>query len=319
MNVQIVVVNYRTAELTIDCLRSLEAEVRANPGTRVVVTDNASGDDSLARIEAAIARCGWTGWVELMPLARNGGFAYGNNAAIRAALAHTPAVDSILLLNPDTIVRPGALAALARVLDSDPKIGIVGSRLEDPDGRAQRSSFRFPSLLGDLEDALQFGLATRLLARWCVAPPQVDRLAITDWVAGACMLVRREVFEQIGLLDEAYFMYYEEVDFCRRSRAAGWLCAYEPTSRVVHLVGQASGVTDRSLRRRRPAYWFESRRTYFLRHHGGPYTLGTDLAWSIGYFLWRCRRWLQGKEDRDPPKLLVDFLRHSTLLRGFST
>jgi GT2 family glycosyltransferase len=317
MRLLIVIVNYRTAGMTVDCLRSLEPEVRALPTTRVVVTDNCSGDESVARLQAAIADNGWHDWATLQPLQRNGGFAYGNNEAIRPALAQPSPPDHVLLLNPDTIVRPGAISALVESIERDPKCGIVGSRLEDPDGTVQRSAFRFPSMLGEFEEALRLGVVTKVLSRSCVAPPAPSCRETTDWVAGASMLVRREVFDQIGLLDETYFMYFEEVDFCRRARQAGWTCWYEPASRVVHLVGQASGVTDRKQRRRRPRYWFDSRRTYFLNHHGRLYTSLTDAAWSVGYVAWRMRRLLQGKEDRDPPHLLADFVRNSALARGF--
>jgi GT2 family glycosyltransferase len=316
MKLLIVIVNFRTAGLTIDCLRSLEPEVAARPGTRVIVTDNCSGDHSLAQLQEAITNSGWQSWVELRPLERNGGFAYGNNEAVRAALNGRSPPEFFLLLNPDTVVRPGALDPLVDLLRQNPQVGIIGSRLEDPDGTVQRSAFRFPSLLGELEDALRLGLATKVLQRWRVAPPAASVRHATDWVAGASMLVRREVFERIGLLDEAFFMYYEEVDFCRRAGLAGWSCWYEPASRVVHLVGQASGVTDRKQRRRRPAYWFESRRRYFQKHHGMVYTALADVAWAGGYFLWRCRRFVQRKEDRDPPHLLSDFVRQSTLVRG---
>jgi N-acetylglucosaminyl-diphospho-decaprenol L-rhamnosyltransferase len=315
----IVIVNYRTANLTIDCLRSLEAEVQSVPNASVIVTDNCSGDDSCKILAEAIAVQGWQDWVTLQPLLRNGGFSFGNNEAFRAALDSSAPPEFFLLLNPDTVVRPGALRSLLDFLISHPAVGILGSRLEDLDGTAQRSAFRFPSILGELEDGLRLGLATRLLQRWCVAPPSQPRNHPADWVAGASMLVRRQVLEEIGLLDEGYFMYYEEVDFCRRAREVGWECWYQPASRVVHLVGQSSGVTDRKQRRRRPAYWFDSRRNYFLKHHGRAYALLADLVWAAGYSLWRCRRFLQRKEDTDPPLLLVDFIRHSSWVRGFTT
>lgn len=317
MSLLIVIVNYRTADLTIDCLRSLEPEVCGLAKTRVAITDNGSPDDSPARIAAAVASHGWQDWATFVPLARNGGFAYGNNEAIRPALAGPSPPEYVLLLNPDTVMRPGALRPLLDFAAEHPRAGIIGSRLEDPDGTPQSSAFRFPSLLGEVENALRLGLATRLLHRWCVAPPPAAACHQTDWVAGASMLIRREVFDEIGLLDEGYFMYFEEVDFCRRARAAGWTCWYEPASRVVHLVGQASGVTDPKLRRRRPAYWFESRRRYFLGHHGWAYAALSDAAWAAAYAAWRCRRFVQRKTDRDPPRLLSDFLWHSTLVRGF--
>src|SRR5262249_17081759 len=128
------------------------------------------------------------------------------------------------------------------------------------------------------------------------------------------MIVRREVFDRVGLMDERYFLYYEEVDFCLRSRRAGWPCWYVPASRVVHLVGQSSGVTDvKRPAKRRPRYWFESRSRYFRRNHGRVCKTLADLAWVFGFSLWRLRRRLQGKPDPDPPGLLGDFLRYNFL------
>ena len=314
MRLLIVIVNYRTAELVIDCLQSLEGEVRQLAGTRVVVTDNASGDDSAERIRAAVAQHGWGDWVQVMPLPRNGGFAYGNNAAIRPALESNDPPDYFFLLNPDTTVHAGALSALVRFMDAHEQVGIAGSRIENPDGSARRTAFRFHSIAGEFAQAVQLGFVFRLLDRWTIAPPVRDETHRTDWVSGAAMIVRRAVFEQVGLLDEGYFMYYEEVDLIRRAADAGWQCWYVHDSRVVHLVGQASGVTGEKRREKpMPRYWFDSRRRYLVRTHGRLYALAADLAWTAGYACWRLRRWLQRKPDHDPPHFLRDFVRYNFL------
>jgi len=313
----IVILNYRTPSLTIDCLRSLVGEVRSLPGTRVVVADNASGDGSVEQIAAAIEAEGWGEWASLMPLERNGGYAFGNNAVIRVALKSTNPPPYFLLLNPDTIVRPGALQALVNFMDEHPNVGIAGSRLEDPDGTPQHSAFRFHSVLSELDYSLRVGVVSKLLSKWLVAPPVSEQTCQTDWVAGASMIVRREVFESVGLLDEQYFMYFEEVDFCLMANKSGWLCWYVPQSRVVHLVGQSSGVTDtKRPPKRLPAYWFNSRRRYFLKNHGWLYAAMVDAARVFGLVLWRWRRVIQRKPDIDPPKLLSDFLLNSVFLKG---
>lgn len=312
----VVIVNYRTPGLTIDCLHSLEKEVRALTGTRVVVTDNASGDDSVEQISAAIEAQGWGKWVEFMPLERNGGFAYGNNAAIRPALKDPNPPQYILLLNPDTIVRPAALQALVDFMDKHPNVGIAGSRLEEPDGTPQHSAFRFHSVLSELDHGLRLGVVSKLLSKWDVAPPISEETCQTDWVAGASMIVRREVFETAGLMDEEYFMYYEEMDFCLQAKKSGWDCWYVPQSRVVHLVGQSSGVTDtKRPAKRRPQYWFDSRRRYFLKNYSWLYTALADAFWASGFALWSLRRKVQGKPDSDPPQILSDFLRNSVFIR----
>lgn len=318
--VAIVIVNYRTAALTIDCLRSLADTLPDRDRPHTVVVDNLSGDDSVVQLESAVRRHAWGDWVHLIAMERNGGFAYGNNAGIRHLVSEHPSLNYVLLLNPDTVVRDGAVEKLVEFMDANDTVGIAGSRLEDPDTTPQRSAFRFPTFLSEFEQGMRLGLVSRLLDRWVVAPAVSETPCLTDWVAGASMIVRREVFETLGVLDDGYFMYYEEVDFCLRAKRAGWPCWYVPDSRVVHLVGQASGVTDtRRAAKRRPAYWFESRKRYFVRNHGRLYAILADAAWLIGYGLWRLRRMIQRRPDVDPPKMLVDSLRHSVFVGGFAT
>ena len=312
----VVIVNYRTPGLTIDCLHSLESEVQSLPGTQVIVTDNASGDNSVEQISTAIASLGWSEWVTFMPLERNGGFAYGNNAAIRPVLESSNPPPYILLLNPDTVVHPGALQALVNFMELHPDVGIAGSRLEHRDGTPQESAFRFHTAMSELDQGFRLGVLSKLLRHWHVAPPISQEACQTDWVAGASMIVRREVFEAIGLIDEGYFMYYEEMDFCLQAKRAGFTCWYVPESRVIHLVGQSSGVTDtKRPPKRLPQYWFDSRQRYFLKNYGWLYTAITDIFWASGFAVWRLRRVFQGKPDLDPPQFLSDFLRNSIFLK----
>jgi GT2 family glycosyltransferase len=305
-----IIVNYRTPNLVVDCLRSLVPEVtELGP---IFVVDNGSGDDSVQQLNAAVVNNDWTKSVQLLPLSTNAGYSAGNNAGIRIAQQLQPTPDYFLLLNPDTVVRPGAATELLNFMQSHPQVGIAGSRLEDPDATPQRSAFRFPSLLGELEGGLRLGFVTRMLQRFVVAPPVRNEAHVADWVAGASMIIRREVIEQIGLMDEDYFLYFEEVDYCKKARRAGWPCSYVPTSRVVHLVGQSTGVTDtKAAPKRVPDYWFASRRRYFVKNHGRVYAALASMVWAGGYALWRVRRWLQRKPDNDPPQYLRDFLKHS--------
>lgn len=312
----VVIINYRTSSLTVDCLHSLVGEVQSLPGTRVVVADNASGDGSIERIEAAIEAEGWGEWVSLLPLEHNGGYAFGNNAVIRPVLQSTDPPPYFLLLNPDTIARPRALEWLVAFMDEHPDVGIAGSRLEDPDETPQHSAFRFHTILSELDFGLRLGVVSKLLSKWIIAPPISEEPCQTDWVAGASMMIRREVFKSVGLLDEEYFMYFEEADFCLAANKAGWPCWYVPQSRVVHLVGQSSGVNDtKRPPKRLPGYWFDSRQRYFHKNHGWFYTALADAAWFSGFVLWRWRRVIQRKPDKDPPKLLSDFLLNSVFLK----
>jgi GT2 family glycosyltransferase len=308
------VVNYRTPQLIVDCLVSLEPEVRALGNVQVVVADNGSNDGSAERIDREIARRGWGDWVRLLALPTNGGFAAGNNAVIRPALESTdpPPPDYLMLLNSDTVVHRGALGALIEFMDARPDVGIAGSRLEDPDGSEQQSCYRFRSFWSELDAGLKLGVVTRLLRRHVVALPKPQKSGPIDWVAGASMIVRRQVFRDVGLLDEGYFLYFEEEDFSLKARHAGWSCWYVPASRIVHLVGKSTGVTNRhEPARRRPRYWFDSRRRYYVKNHGRLYAWCADAAFFAGFSLWRIRRVLQRKPDRDPPYMWWDFLRYT--------
>ena len=210
----VVIVNYRTAQLTINCLNSLVDEVKTLSNTQVVVVDNNSGDRSVEEIESVIQIEGWSDWATVMPCEHNGGFAFGNNQAIRPVLNSRYPADYFLLLNPDTVVREQSLQALVNFMEEHAQVGIAGSRLEDPDGTPQCSAFRFHTLLSELDSALRLGIVSKLLAKWITAPPVATTPHQTDWVAGASMIIRQEVLEAVGLMDEEYFLYYEEVDFC---------------------------------------------------------------------------------------------------------
>jgi GT2 family glycosyltransferase len=201
-------------------------------------------------------------------------------------------------------------------MDQHPKVGIAGSRLEDPDGTPQRSAFRFPSPLSEFENSVQLGFVSRLLERWVVAPPVPNQTCEVDWVSGASMIIRREVLRDIGLLDEGYYNYFDDVDFCFNACQSGWLTSYVPASRVVHLVGQTTGVTDKNPKRR-PPYLFEARRRYFLKNHGRLYAAMADAGRILGLALWQLRVSI-GKADSTPPYFLRDFIKHSVFLTGFN-
>ncbi len=318
VNVVVVIVNYRTADMTIDCLGALSAEMAAWPEARAIIVDNGSDDGSATRIQEAIEGHAWT-WASVLALEENGGFAKGNNAALRGRMAGPDAPDFVWLLNPDTLVQPDALGALLRFMQAHPEIGLAGSCLLDPDrSSVQRSAFRFPTLASELDDGLRFGPVSRLLSRQRIAPEPPTGDCPTGWVAGASLLVRGAVFEDVGLMDEEYFLYYEEVDFCLAAHRKGWSCWYVPESRVVHLVGQASGITTDPTRerKRRPRYWFESRRRYFVKNHGIFYAALTDMVWIGSHLIWRLRWALQRGRPFDPPHFLGDFIRNSVLVRG---
>jgi N-acetylglucosaminyl-diphospho-decaprenol L-rhamnosyltransferase len=316
MKLLVVIANYRVAHLTIDCLRSIAADIDSAANIRVAVCENGTGDDSARRIQDEISRNGWSGWCTLTSVGVNLGFTGGNNVIIRPALQSADPPQYVLLLNADTVVRPRAFKALLEFMDENPQVGIASSRLEDPDGTPQRCAFRFPTPFGEFEGGVKFGAVSKVLNRWIVAPSVPVEAREAEWVPAASMIVRREVLNDVGLLDEGFFTFYEDVDFCFNARRAGWSIWYVPSSRVVHLVGQTTGLTVKAPKRQ-PSYAFQARRRYFLKNHGAIYAALADAGLIAGLLLGRLRVRLGGKKDLSAPHFLGDSIRHSVFCTGF--
>jgi N-acetylglucosaminyl-diphospho-decaprenol L-rhamnosyltransferase len=312
IEVAVVIVTYKSAELAIESLASIQSERETQKlKIRVVLVDNASGD--LPQIEQAVERNGWSSWVTLVLASKNGGFAYGNNLGIRKAYeGRRP--NYIHLLNPDTQVRPRAIAALVEFLESNPQVGIAGSSFETEDGKDWPLAFRFPTLLSEIEHGMQLGLVTRCLSRWTVARSMNSIAQPTDWISGASMMIRPTVFRAVGGLDENFFLYFEETEFCHRARRAGFSTWYVPESRVMHVIGKSTNVEEKTrFQRRLPGYWFDSRRRYFATTHSTTTAALIDVFATAASLsgLWK------SKLLRRPstPYYIRDLLAHSVLLR----
>lgn len=319
MKALIIILNYRVTDLTINCLRSLEQEMPRVPGMKVAVVENGTGPDAEQRLRQAIQENGWSDWVQLTAISPNRGFTGGNNVIIREAMTWAQPPDYFILLNADTIVLPGAMEKLVRFMDENPTVGVAGSQLEWPDGKVQGPPFRFRGIATELDSGLRIGLLTKLLLRlqWSMTiDPKPTRACPVDWLAGASMIIRRQVVEAIGPLDEDLYTYYDDIDYCLNAIRAGWPTWYVPESRVVHLEGSSTGIAPGRVKRR-PSYWFEARRHFFLKNYGAFYTALVDAAFLIGFALWRVRRVIQRRPDDDPQHMLWDSLRHSVFLTGF--
>lgn len=279
MRLAVIILNYRRGAMTVECLASLEDELDGHDDRCAVVVDNGSDDGSADEIAAAIERRGWSSWARLVRAGRNGGFAAGNNVGFRAADA-----ELYVLLNSDARARPGAIEGLLAAAARHPDAGMIGPRLEDPDGTPQESCFRFRTPVSELLEAAGTSLLDRLFPYTAVALPVTDRPRSAPWVSFACILIRRAVVDDIGPMDEGYFMYFEDIDYARHARQAGWRVVHEPAACVVHLRGGTSSVKAAMQQRRRvPAYYYASRSRYFARWYGG--TLGlwlTNLLWATG-------------------------------------
>ena len=242
MNLAVIIVNWNVCDLLAACLRSVEADLAQSGLTgQVWVVDNASQDGSVAMIRRDFPA------VQLLASETNLGFAGANNAALRALGFENRGSDlpeAVLLLNPDTLIQPGALLTLYRFLQENPQAGIAGARLIYGDGSFQHGAFDFPGLWqlaiellplpGRLVDA-------RLNGRYPRAQYERQQPFLIGHPLGAVMCLRREAIQQAGLLDEGYHMYVEEVDWSRRLRLAGWEAYCVPAAVVTHLGGQSTG------------------------------------------------------------------------------
>ena len=225
------VVSYRTAALLRRCLSALEAE-RAQLDMDVTVVDNASGDGSAEIVSTEFQ------WVRLIRNDRNAGFGKAHNQAMRGASGRY-----LLILNSDAIPEPGALRTLVDFLEAHPRVAVAGPKLRHPDGSVQPSRRRFPTLATLFLESTQLQRLSpdnAVLRRYFVADRSDDDAQEVDWLVGACLCVRDSAARAVGLFDERFFVYSEELDWCRRFRAAGWGVAYVPSAEVVHHEGGSS-------------------------------------------------------------------------------
>jgi len=314
----IVILNYLATDVTLDCLSSLSTcEIIQNGKAKVVVWENGTGDEAVSSLRKAIEVNQWNHWAELLVSSENLGFTGGNNRVIERAIQSGDVPEYFLLLNSDTLVTNDALTSLIDFMDRNPKAGIAGSKLLTETGEIQCSPFRFPGIASEFEQALKLGMVSRLLSRWRVAMPTPVEEYPVDWVSGASMILRPQMLGEIGLLDEAYFTYFEDMDLCKRAHNTGWGVWYVPQSRVIHLEGASSGIVHHVVKRR-PQFWFQARRRYYLKHLGRFGSALIDASFITGFSLWRFRRLLQAKPDIDSPYMLQDFICNSVFYKGFN-
>lgn len=288
----ILIVSWNVRELLRACLRSLQHYPATSHEQRIVVVDNASGDGTPEMLQRDFPEV----WV--VANAANRGFTGGNNDGLREIGARITgdAAPLVLLLNPDTEVTSGALDALLASAEAHPKAGVIGPQLRYPDGSVQSSRRRFPTFWTALFEStwLQPIGPRRLLDRYYVRDCRDDEVCEVDWVVGAAMLVRWEAYQQVGGLDERnFFMYSEELDWCRRIKAAGWQVIYDPHAQIVHHEGKSS----EQVSAQRMIYFNTSKVRYFAKHHGRVQA-GLLRAALLGMFAWQWglegAKWLLG-------------------------
>lgn len=252
MDLSIIVVSWNTRQLLAQCLTSIYANA-PDCEFETWVVDNASSDDTAAMVRSQFPQ------VNLLENRENLGFARANNQAI-----HESTGRYVLLLNSDTIVRPGALQTMHAFMLEHPEAGIVGAFILNADGTPQVCSGKFPTLIS--EAASSWGLDSRFPfgRRSAHSLNSSAGWFETDWVLGAALMVRREVIDRIGGLDEQYFMYSEEVDLAYRAKKHGWRTYVLTTAQIIHLGQQSSRQVPAAMK----AQLFRSKVLYFQKHHG---------------------------------------------------
>ncbi len=290
MTLAIIIVSWNTKELLRDSLLAALADAHDSAlNTEIWVVDSASSDGTPAMLRDEFPQ------VKLIASETNLGFAAGNNAALRA-LGFPAKIDSqpdaVLLLNPDTIVKPGALRTMLDFLLAEPNVGIVGANLQFGDGTFQHGAYAFPGvwqlaiellpLPGQLYESRLNGRYPRKWIERGVPFP-------IDHPLGAAMMVQAEAIRQVGLLDENYKMYVEEIDWAWRIKARGWAVYCVPSAHIVHFGGQSTGQirTESFLN-----LWRSRARFYRLRYHGWRFSLARQIV-----------RWGMARKAREYPEL----------------
>ncbi len=283
MDLSVIIVNWNVRDLLRRCLERIPQAV-GDLAYEVIVVDNAStdGSQSLANAFPHLR------WIQNRD---NVGFTRANNQGVAVARGRY-----LCFLNPDTEPQPDSLATLVGYLDTHPDVGIVGPQLRYPDGTLQPSRYRIPTLVVALMEStpIAWHWSDNPWSRWYhCATLSPDREHDVDWLNGACLMVRREVIEQVGTFDEGFFMYSEELDLCRRAKAADWRVVYVPDAVVVHHEGKSSEQVVVA----RHVHFNRSKVRYFRKHHGR--AAAALLRWGLrlqyaAEMLLEAAKWLVG-------------------------
>jgi len=272
MDVSVIVVSWNVWSWLAPCLRSIRQALGRLEG-EIIVVDNASTDGTPERVREAFPE------VRLLINPANRGFPAANNQGMAVARGRY-----FFLLNPDTVVLDQAIEELVTFADAHPDVGVVGPQLLNPDGSVQSSRRRFPTFWTALFESTwwQPWAPRSILTHYYVLDRPDHEIQEVDWVTGAAMLVRREVVERVGPMDEGFFMYAEELDWCRRIRQAGWRVFYYPPAKVIHYGGRSS---DQVPALQHLAFQ-RSKIRYFRKHHG-TWAAAALRAFLIAQYLWQ--------------------------------
>ncbi|MGQ9501869.1 MAG: glycosyltransferase family 2 protein [Anaerolineae bacterium] len=284
-DLSIVIVNWNVCTLLRRCLHSISMATASWPTSQVIVVDCASTDDSVAMVQREFPS------VQLIISPENLGYARGANLGAARALGRY-----LMIMNPDTEVVGDALAILVRYMEAHPQVGAAGPQLRYADGRLQPSRRRFPTpATAFWESTLlqQWFPHNRFARHYYMVDRPADSAQPVDWLVGAALVIRRATWEEVGSLDEGYFMYFEELDWCRRCHTSGWEVHYVPQALIIHHEGKSSDQVPAA----RTIHFQRSKVRYFRKYHGAMWAnlIRLFLLWSFAFqLLEEALKWLIG-------------------------
>jgi hypothetical protein len=299
-----IVLNYKTAPMTLKAASAARVAMHDLAG-EIVIVDNDSQDGSLEAMAAHVTAKGWSD-TRVIPSGRNGGYGAGNNVGIVAGMSDGSRPDYVYILNSDAFPEPDAIKVLYEHLNATPRTGFAGSFIAGEDGVQHTTTFRFPTFQSEFEGAIRFGPVSKLLKSYRV-PRELTQTATVDWLAGASVMMRQDVLDEIGLFDERFFLYFEETDLCRRAGEAGHQVMFVADSVVTHLGSVSTGMKEWT---RVPDYWFASRWYYFTKNHGRAYAAVATCLHLIGGGLHWLRCKLTNRTYDGAPHFLRTMARH---------
>ncbi|MEY1556927.1 glycosyltransferase family 2 protein [Yoonia sp. R2331] len=287
--ISVSIINYKTGDMTLSCVQSVLDDI-GDLAVDIVVVDNASGDGSAEQIAEWIAAHPNMP-VKLVRSDENTGFSGGHNLGITNSDGAY-----VLVLNSDALLKKGFLKAIMDRANSAPNAGMIAPRLVGDDGTEQISRFRFASPLSELERAAATGPITKLLRRSLVALPKGAPEDKIDWASFACILLNRDMINQIGLMDDDYFLYFEDAEYCLRAQRAGWRIVVTDLATAIHFRGGSGPVKAlEKARKRMPTYFYASRSRFLRQAHGYSGLILANLCWHLGRAIAHLKR-LAGKE-----------------------
>jgi GT2 family glycosyltransferase len=277
-DIAISIINFRTPDLTIECARSALDQILDGIDAEIVIVDNRSDDGSLDALSAWIAGLPDGAPVRVVASETNSGFSGGHNQGMAAVAA-----EYYLLLNSDAVLRPGFMARILAEARAHPEAGFIAPRLEGEDGVVQISCFRFPGPLSEFIRGANSGPVTRLFQARDVPLGADPDPAAVDWASFACILVNGAMVAEIGPMDEGYFLYFEDAEYCLRGRRAGWRLHRCPEAVAVHFRGGSGPVKALARARKRlPRYYYSSRTRFLYQAYGYAGLWAANLLWLAG-------------------------------------